>query len=335
MTKITEVIAPKDEHGNDPNDHRNDPDYIAKLEPAEKEKKREVKAINAEDFLNMEIPDRDLILAPWLPKQGLCMVYAPRGIGKTFFALNVAYAAASGGQFLSWEAKAPVKVLYIDGEMPARAMQERIRDIVLMSPKDCAGDYLQVITPDLQKDPMPSLSSHAGQLLLEPHIDSAELVIVDNLSTLCRGGVENEAESWLPVQQWALSLRARGKSVLFVHHAGKNGGQRGTSRREDILDTVINLKRPTDYTPDQGARFEVHFEKSRGFMGEDAEPLDVALINGPRGQEWACTKLEASTYTKVVQLHEEGLTPAEIARELEVNRSTVSRHLKKAGRGAK
>ena len=43
--------------------------------------------------------------------------------------------------------------------------------------------------------------------------------------------------------EWILYLRAKGKSVIFVHHAGKNGKQRGSSRREDVLDTVIFLKK--------------------------------------------------------------------------------------------
>ena len=97
-----------------------------------------------------------------------------------------------------------------------------------------------------------------------------ELAVIDNLSTLCRSGIENEAESWLPIQEWLLGLRRRGMSAMIVHHAGKRGLQRGTSRREDVLDTTIAMRRPKDYEPSEGCRFEVHFEKSRGFTGDDA-----------------------------------------------------------------
>jgi hypothetical protein len=51
------------------------------------------------------------------------------------------------------------------------------------------------------------------------------------ISTLCRSGKEDESDSWLPIQNWLLSLRSLGKSVLKIHHAGKSGQQRGTSRR--------------------------------------------------------------------------------------------------------
>jgi putative DNA primase/helicase len=37
--------------------------------------------------------------------------------------------------------------------------------------------------------------------------------------------------------------------LLIVHHTGKGGEQRGTSRREDVLDTSISLRRPADYAP--------------------------------------------------------------------------------------
>ena len=47
------------------------------------------------------------------------------------------------------------------------------------------------------------------------------------------------------MQRWLLSLRRRGKGALLIHHAGKGGQQRGTSRREDVLDTVIALRGPT------------------------------------------------------------------------------------------
>ena len=69
---------------------------------------------------------------------------------------------------------------------------------------------------------------------------------------------------------WLLKLRRRGIAVLLVHHAGTNGRQRSTSRREDALDTVIALRRPEDYAPEQGARFEVHFEKLRNRVDGDA-----------------------------------------------------------------
>ena len=105
-----------------------------------------------------------------------------------------------------------------------------------------------------------------------------DLVIFDNLSTLCTNGSESASEAWVPMQNWLLKLRRQGIAVLLVHHAGTNGRQRGTSRREDALDTVIALRRPEDYSPEQGAQFEVHFEKLRNRVdGDGAVPFEAKL----------------------------------------------------------
>ncbi len=137
------------------------------------------------------------------------------------------------------------------------------------------------------------------------------------------------ADGWESTQAWALRQRASGRSVLFIHHAGKGGQQRGTSKREDVMDTVISLKRPQDYQPSQGARFEVHFEKARGFSGKDAEPLEVCLsITNETGYSWEYKCLEDALVNKIVELSNEGLNQTEIADELNINKSTVSRKLK-------
>src|SRR5690348_11586966 len=154
----------------------------------------------------------------------------------------------------------PRRVLYLDGEMPANAMQRRLAAIVRgFDPQPPKPDFFRLLSADVIDGGLPDLGTPAGQAEIDAAIGDAELVIVDNLSALLRCGKENEAESWLPVQSWALAHRRTGRSILFIHHAGKGGLQRGTSRREDVLDTVIGLRRPGNYRAEQGARFEVHF----------------------------------------------------------------------------
>jgi Helix-turn-helix domain len=133
------------------------------------------------------------------------------------------------------------------------------------------------------------------------------------------------------VQTWALSLRAQGKSVLFIHHSGKGGSQRGSSKKEDVLDTVISLKRPEDYTQEKGSCFIVSFEKARGFHGNDAIPFEASLIVNDKNQSrWATRTLEESTYEKVIGMLNDGMNQAEIASELDIHKSTVSRHASRA-----
>lgn len=287
------------------------------------------------DFLGLDIPPRRMLLDPWLPEAGLAMLYAPRGVGKTWIALSVGYAVAAGGAFLGWQAPLPMPVLYLDGEMPAVALQERLATIVKSADYEAEPASLQLLTPDLQPLGMPDLSTLEGQIAVQPFVDAAKLVVIDNIATLCRSGKENEGESWLRVQEWALRLRAQGKSVLFVHHAGKGGQQRGTSRREDVLDTVIALRYPKagDDEVDNGARFELHFEKNRGFFGEEADSRVVQLISDEDGSiRWVWEPLKESTFHRVVELLKDGLTPTEAAKELEIHKSTATRYKQRAER---
>ena len=283
-----------------------------------------------EEFLTMSFPPRETILFPWLPAQGLCMIYAPRGVGKTHLSLNIAYAVANGGEFLNWKAGKPRGVLILDGEMPGNVLQERLSSIAMSHEQEPSAP-LKIITPDLQPEGMLDLSDIADQQLLAPYMDGIDLIIVDNLSTLCRTGKEDKGESWLPVQQWALQQRAAGRSVLFIHHSGKNGEQRGTSRREDVLDTIISLTRPGDYTPEQGACFEIDFVKARGLYGEDTAPVEVMLTTGEdQTQTWTIKGLEQSTTEKVAALLNEGVQQSEIAELLGVTKGAVSKAKKRA-----
>ena len=291
-----------------------------------------IKIVSIAELLEMDIPPREMILSPIFQTQSLNMIHAYRGIGKTHVALEIAYAVASGGSFLKWTALKPRRVLYLDGEMPAGCIQERLATIVARSEIELpSSDYLRILTPDLQPLGLPDLSTTAGQVALDPYIQDVEFIVVDNISCLCRTGNENEAESWAPVQKWALRLRASGRSVLFIHHDGKNGGQRGTSKKEDLLDTVLGLKRPSDYEAEQGARFEVHFEKARHLLGDDTKPFEAILeLDENGGKTWAFKDMSEATFEKIVVMANEGLKQVDIAIELGVNKSTVCRAFKRA-----
>ncbi len=294
-------------------------------------------AVTMLELIKAELPERVPLLTPWLYAQGLAQVHAWRGIGKTHFSLGVAYAVATGGEFLGWKASEPRRVLFIDGEMPAVALKERLSAIIEADTRDCEvdADNLRLITPDLLSGAPPDLADPNDQGELQRLIDAYDpaLVIVDNISTLVRsGGAENDAEAWIPVQGWALRMRKDGRAVLFVHHTGKGGKQRGTSKREDVLDIVIALKRPEPYNPEDGARFVLEFEKTRYLKGEDARAFEAHLTTDEHGrQAWTIRNIEDSTLDRVVALHRDGMTGVrEIAAELGVVPSTVSRQMKKA-----
>ena len=278
------------------------------------------------EFLSMSIPERGLLLSPVLPVQGIGILYAPRGIGKTFVALSVAVAVASGGAVFDWRAPTPKRTLYVDGEMPATAMQSRLAALIGgMAVPPHALKNLTLITPDLQPCPMPDLSTMSGQMALEPYLKDVDMVVLDNIATLCRTGKENEAQSWQVMQSWLLDLRRRGITVLLIHHAGKSGDQRGTSAREDIMDTVISLRRPREYSMAEGARFEVHLTKARSVLGDDAKPFEANLVTEGNALHWQIKGLEDVELEELKRLLSEGYSIRDCAEEMGKSKGAIQR----------
>jgi putative DNA primase/helicase len=290
-----------------------------------------LRPLTAAEFLKLDLPPRGMVLDPWLPTQGLGLIHSVRGVGKTHLALGIAYAVATGGVLLGWRAPEPRRVIYLDGEMPAVTMQGRLAAVVAGfdgEPPD--PNYLRLLCGDVTEGGLPDLATEEGQAEVDAAIGDAELVIVDNLSALLRSGKENEGESWLPVQGWALAHRRAGRSILFVHHAGKGGLQRGTSRREDVLDTVLALRRPADYSAEQGARFEVHVEKARGLYGDDARSFEARYEERDGAAMWTRTEITDVELTRAAGALRAGLSIRKAAEELGMHRSRVERLRSKA-----
>ena len=94
---------------------------------------------------------------------------------------------------------------------------------------------------------------------------------------------------------------------------------------------MIALRHPGDYTPDQGATFEVHFEKNRGIYGDDTKPFEARLTTDKNGrQEWITKTLEQSTTEKVTNLLVDGVPQKEIADMLGISKGAVSKAKKRA-----
>jgi putative DNA primase/helicase len=274
----------------------------------------------------LDIKPRGMVLDPIIPEKGLVMLYAARGTGKTHVALGIAYAVATGGSFLKWQAPKPRRVLLVDGEMPASALRERLQGLAAAGGQ--APDLLEVLAGDLIDGGVGNLAVPEVQAEVEALLDGVDLLVLDNLASLTAVH-RDDAVSWTPMQEWLLRLRRRGISVLVVHHAGKSGDQRGTSRREDVLDTSINLRHSSDYQPSEGARFEVHIEKCRGILAEQARPFEARLETQEGRAVWLMRSIDNVEGPRVAALHNAGMSLRDIAAEIGISKSAVHRLMRK------
>ncbi|MER9005656.1 AAA family ATPase [Mesorhizobium sp. M0862] len=285
------------------------------------EQRPALKWFASHEFTSMTLKPRDFILEPIIRTGSLAMLSAFRGVGKTQVAIGIAHAAATGGAFLNWRAPVPRDVLYVDGEMPGADLQERLRMFSQVS-----SGRLRILPMDEQEIGVSlNLSQTESQERLEAILGPTELLILDNRSTLTSGGRENEAESWDTMQSWQLKLRRRGVSVLLIEHEGRGGNPRGTSKREDVLDTLITLKHPDDYSIEDGARFEVHLGKARGVFGEAAKPFEAKLEIRDGEAQWTVKDLQDVEADLVMTMTGDGASVRDIAAATGLSKSKVNR----------
>lgn len=279
--------------------------------------------VDANDFLNMTLPELEYVIQPLLTVRGRGMAFSPRGLGKTFVMLGMGHCIATGSDAFVWRVARARRVVYIDGEMHAAQLQQRVDQIYKIYGRRPEAGYLRLITRDLQKNARPKINTAEGRRQIESHLQPGCVLILDNLSALAPSGDEAETDEWAEIEDWLINLSWMGVSTIFIHHAGKSGQQRGTSKREDLLDFVLELRRPSNHSVEEGLRVEAHLTKVRGQI-PDAKwgaPFEIVL----RENEWLTRPLKGVLRDRAKLMLDSGMKPAEVAQETGLSRYQVYR----------
>ena len=234
-----------------------------KIQPFDPEIMMKKAMFKTTEYSRIPLPEREHYLSPWLTSDSISLITAYRGTGKTWFSMSLAHAVATGTPFGKW--KSPTgkgqKTVFLDGEMAAISIQQRF-NLIGNSPNlyiysDSYASRQGFMKANLTN---PRWRRAMKKMLIDM---KAKVFILDNLVSLSTGIDENSSKEWSPVNEWLISLRAAGISIVMIHHTNKQGGQRGTSHREDPIDIGIMLNRVPGHNPHEGARFVCHFNKSR------------------------------------------------------------------------
>jgi putative DNA primase/helicase len=280
---------------------------------------------------NLQLVPRRRLLADWFCEGDLGFIFAFRGVGKTWLALAIAQALSTGGKLGEWQAREAVKVLYVDGEMPPDLMRSRCEGL------DASNDNLQFLNHEILFDRSGKVLNVANREIQQAitqrcMASGVKVVILDNLSTLASGMRENEADSWELVNSWLLDLRRRKVAVVIVHHAGRSGEMRGTSKREDNVFWIIALDdAKQDVDDKRGARFVSRFTKPSRNTQEEIPAYEWHFFtDGATGIVSIGCKL-AQTMDVFLGLIEDGVTECgQIAQEMKTSPATISRLAKRA-----
>lgn len=258
-----------------------------------------VETITLGHLLAHRFPPREDLVAPWLRQGESAMLWASPGTGKTLLTLTLAVMVAGGGRVLGWCSPKPRKVLLVDGEMSAEDLQERAAWLIGTVDgidRDAAAANLHILSrnwqgpevafPDLgDRDGRPGHQSGQDEVIAEARRLGAELVLLDNFSTLVEVADENDAASMNATLAFLLRLKQLRMGCLLVHHSGKDGGSyRGSSKLATTFEVIIGLRPLDNVATTAGAAFKLEWTKYRREPCEAVRSREVRLVKDKAGQ---------------------------------------------------
>jgi putative DNA primase/helicase len=286
--------------------------------------------LDLKNFTSMKLSEKRTFLDPWITEQSITLISGWRGVGKSWLALGAVDAISKGEKFGPWTVENSIASLYLDGEMAAQDLQFRALELNMgVDTKSPIYIYSGAYSSQLGLPRANLLDSKWQKAMMQYLLDNnIKLWVADNIGSLAPGINENVKEDYDPINQWLLDLRFSGISTILLHHTGKEGDQRGTSAREDNIDTSIILKQPGDYTAEDGCRFIMKFKKNRVVSGDQFLLADLEFTY-ERGK-WSFDNVKNKARDEILKLLDEGYKQKDIAQELNIDPGYVSRIRKKA-----
>lgn len=203
-------------------------------------------------------PRPDFLIDGLLAAKGLAVMYAEPEAFKTFQALNMAYAVATGLPYMGRDTKQAVAV-YVAAE-GSEYIPDRLEGLETVYGEPWE-DRLYV----LEEAPQVGKSGDVDKLiaLIKGVAEPIGLIVIDTLSETAIGLKENQQEDMSTYFGAAKRLVSEfGAAVLILHH--KNKGQkeiRGSTVIMGTVDTAIELNRD----PDDRYKVVMSAAKQRGF----------------------------------------------------------------------
>jgi len=86
--------------------------------------------ITVKDFMEYKMKPMELILDPILISPSLSIIFSEKGVGKTFFCLEMAYAIASGNNFLQYKTLKPIKFFILKVKLNLRLSKQELEALL-------------------------------------------------------------------------------------------------------------------------------------------------------------------------------------------------------------
>lgn len=222
MSKINEVTLPRDEQGNDPNDHRDNPEYIQKLEPESPDPLAWLEDFTVSKAEAAKIADPEFIVTGLVVKGQMLVVAAPPNGGKTTIFFHL-----SGGM-----AEQGYKVVYVNADIGAGDAKSFIYEAEKMG--------VTLLLPDMKLGR--SMADVVGNLkqLNDADVPLGEYVFIfDTLKKMTDVINKGAAKRLLGLLR---SLTAKGATIILLAHTNKYNSDEG----KPIFEGTGDIRSDTD-----------------------------------------------------------------------------------------
>jgi hypothetical protein len=92
------------------------------------------------------------------------------------------------------------------------------------------------------------------------------------------------------------------------------------------MDLIMALRRPRDWRPADGARFELHLEKTRHLTGPGLVPIEAQLRTGPDGiAQWHWHRGASAALRRAAPLFQQGMSAEAVGKAIGVSARTAYR----------
>ena len=292
--------------------------------------------ISFDKMLNINYPKPKFLLQHLIREKTVTQISGDYGSGKTHLGLLLAISISQGWSFDDWfKALHARPVLYVEGELPAADIRDRITSI--LNPRTEKGErydaskIFALTLDDLEMngfkfgfEPLAITNDEdkakRNRKLIEQMLETIKMMkghypvlFLDNITALTSID-ENKSTDWSGLMMWLMHLKTKGIIIVFFHHTGKTTGTAsGSNLSQRLVDTHIILKRLPEKAKFQnhsGVQCSVHFDKYRNFSGTQTKPF--MLLCDLEGKWTKYNMLMDQKDFKILELYKEGKSAQEI-----------------------
>ena len=273
------------------------------VDPGSMETLPRVNIFGAGEFLDADPPAIVWLIPGLLPLGVPTVMAAQGGLGKSFLALQMCIAMATGKGLLDYPAQPPCGASYLSLEDGKDTVHRRIRSIVQLyremgewTPEDdrnfrthftvmfvnWSSEGATSFLPDL----MPNL--HLLMDIYEQRKIRAGMIVIDTLARVSDGD-ENTVQGLRPVLNACSKIADRGWTPLVLHHVGKGQDGAKVKDKPTLADRMsTEWIRGSSSIPDN-FRCALQFSKVRE---DEAEPagIDPEMARNSQTLVFGCTK---------------------------------------------